>query len=232
MLAVVATTDNNSNNAKYDKLIIMKNRTFRLLCFFPFLLLFANLSYSQDSTAVKKKLPFRITIGWGIGNGYPFQDADFGVGGTIEFAVVKNNTVYAIGGRTVEEFTLFNNSNVNKSISSYDLTVGKIMTHGKIFTSISTGVGLVRGLYPGKLISREGAWLFGYYTYEKKWFTDIGIPVSIKGIWVPGRVYGLGFELFVNFNTKNIFYGVNFSHQFGRLNPKQIDQKYFKDSEI
>lgn len=198
----------------------MKNQFFRLFFLLLFLFTFARSSYAQDNSPSKKPFPFRITLGFGLGKGYPYQEeGSYGVGGLIEFAVKKKNTLYAIGARSVTELNLLGSSNVYKTISSYDFSLGKMLTDGKIFTSISTGVGLVRGKYPGKFIRNEGNTFFDNSIYEKITYTTIGIPISIKGIWVPRRTYGTGLELYANFNSKNIFYGINLSQQFGRLNP-------------
>ncbi|MEO6706828.1 MAG: hypothetical protein ABIN04_13385, partial [Ginsengibacter sp.] len=154
-------------------------------CILFFFLISANFAESQDTLLkADKELYYRTTVGGGWGKGYPFQELGNGIGGTIEFAVQKNNTVYALGARAVTEFTVFNQSNVDNTISSYDITIGRVLSKGKFFSSISAGVGLVAGLYPGELISREGGWLFGYYTYEKITYTTIGFPISVKGLWV------------------------------------------------
>lgn len=201
---------------------------FRKLWTLIILLTVANLSYSQDTSVVNKKLEYRITIGLGWGKGYPLQKENNGIGGTIEFAIKQKNSLYAIGARTVSAFNVTNSTNISNTISSYDFTAGKILTKGGLFTSVSTGLGLVRGLYPGEFISRTEEGFSSYFIYAKKTYTTIGIPVSLKGIWVPGRTCGLGFEAFANFNTKNIFYGVNFSLQFGRLNPDSPKWKHKK----
>lgn len=204
---------------KILKSTFMKNQIFRLFFLFLFLLTFSHHSYSQDTLSLKVPLPFRITIGFGLGKGYPFQeDVDYGVGGTIEFAVMKKNTLYAIGARSLTEFNLLGSSNVYKTVSSYDFSYGKMLTGGKLFTSISAGVGLVRGKYPGKFIRNVGNTFFDNSIYEKITYTTIGIPLSVKGIWVPGHTFGIGLELYANFNSKNIFYGINLSQQVGRLN--------------
>src|SRR5436190_24133551 len=68
---------------------------------------------------------YRFTIGGGFGWGYSLQEEGFGIGGNIEFALQKNNTVYGLGLRGIEEFQLFSYSNVTNSVTSTDITYGK-----------------------------------------------------------------------------------------------------------
>ena len=209
------------------KSINMKNRTFHSLVFLTFLLTISNLSYSQDSSTIDKKIPYRITVGFGYGHGYPLQERDNAVGGSLEFAIKNKSLLYGISARSVSKLTYFEGfDKFDHSISSYELTVGKIFNKGKLFSTISSGVGLVRGNFRGKFISTDGDSYYLSSEGDKYTYSTIGIPVSLKGIWVAENNYGVGLELYANFNSKNIFYGINLSQQFGRVNPDAAKSKH------
>lgn len=185
------------------------------------LLVSLGLGMAQDTLKINEKF-YRLTLGGGFGSGYPLQEDDFGIGGNLDFTIQKNNSIYTLGIRVVTEFVLFESSNVDNSINSVDLTYGKVFKGGCFFSSISAGIACVKSEHKGKLLSREGGWLFATYTYEKIKHYTIGFPLSVKIFWVPLRFYGLGTELYANLNTVNPFYGINFCHQFGKLRRPKI----------
>lgn len=191
--------------------------------FIPFVLAVNIISVrAQDTLKVDNSLYYRLTIGGGFGGGNSIPED--GIGANIEFALQKQKSVFAVSVRGMEEFMLFSNSNVVKSITSADITYGIIFKRKALYTSISAGVGWVTNVQEGKLLSREGGWLFSSYTYEKLTYHNIDFPISAKIFWVPLKFYGIGVELFVNIN-KNTFYGINFCHQFGKLRPANIKNK-------
>lgn len=194
---------------------------------FLFFLLMNNNFISAQSTAIDKKqdttmdkkLYYRLTLGAGLGSGYPLQEDDFGIGGTVEFALQKQRNVYSLGIRGIQEFQIFDYSNVSNSVSSLDLCYGKSFGKRSFFASVSAGIGLVTFVQQGKLISTSGGWFSSYSNYEKNTAHTIGVPISVKLFWVPLSFTGVGLELFANINSKNTFYGINFSRQFGKLRP-------------
>lgn len=203
----------------------MKKRSFHFLIFLLFLMTISTLSYAQDSSVVEKKIRYRITLGFGYGHGYPLQVRDDAVGGSLEFAIKNKSFLYAIGARAISKLTFFDGfDNFVHSISSYEFTMGKIFNKGQLFSTISAGVGLVNGRIGG-LFYVDGD---PYFSSDKYTYSTIGFPVSLKGIWVPGTNYGVGVELYANFNSKNIFYGINLSQQFGRVNTGAENSKHKK----
>ncbi len=178
-------------------------------------------SKAQDSLRMHKKLNYRLTIGAGFGSGYPSQEENDGISVTGEFAIQREKNVYALGIRSVFEFDLLSTSYPNNSISSIDITYGKVLINGKFFSSISAGIGFIEGIERGKYLSRDGTGWFAPRYYEKIRFYTIGIPITAKMFWVPLRFYGIGLELYANIN-KNPFYEINFCHQFGKLRPKKL----------
>ncbi len=171
---------------------------------------------AQDTLQSNKKLYYRFTIGIGIGSGYPLQEDEYGIGANMEFAFQKNNAVYGLGARGLQEFDIFASSNIIPSISSIDITYGKSFNKKSFFVSVSVGAGWVTDVQPGKLLS-YGSGFFGPDYYEKITNHTIGLPISAKIFWVPFRFYGIGLELYANINSKNTFYGINICHQFGKL---------------
>ncbi|MGI8584486.1 MAG: hypothetical protein ACR2KX_20035 [Chitinophagaceae bacterium] len=171
---------------------------------------------------MNKELYYRLTIGAGFGSGYPLQEENDGISVTGEFAIQREKNVYALGLRSVIEFDLFSTSYPNNSISSIDITYGKVLINGKFFSSVSAGIGFIEGITRGKYLSSGGPGWFDPDYYEKIRFYRIGIPISAKMFWVPLRFYGIGLELYVNINIKNTFYGIIFCHQFGKLSPKKL----------
>ena len=207
--------------------------------FLTVLFLFINtgLVNAQDTLQIDKKLYYRVTIGAGIGYGYPLQEKhDFGIGANIEFALQKQMAVYGLGARGLQEFQIFAYANVTNSVSSIDMTYGRIFKKGAFFTSVSGGIGLVIGVQQGKLLSSGGGGFHSYSYYEKLVYHTIGFPLSAKIFWMPRKNNGLiknlsgglGIELFVNINSQKTFYGINLCTQLRFKSPKNKKQKTFK----
>src|SRR5665647_3753600 len=100
----------------------MKNnhsyRHFKIVGILFSLMINAGLVKSQDTLKTDKKLYYRLTMGVGIGSGYPLQEDDYGIGANIEFALQKQNAIYSLGARGLQEFQIFYYSNVTNSVSS------------------------------------------------------------------------------------------------------------------
>ena len=179
---------------------------------------------AQVSDKHKTPLYYRLTLGGGLGKGFPLQETgEVGIGGTIEFAVQKKNNVYALGVTGISEFDLLSGSNVHNSVSSWGITYGKAIQQKSFFSSISGGLSLVTGEQKGNFISSAGGW-FGMHYYEKIKAHTVGFPISAKFLWTPSTVYGLGLEVYANLNSLGSFYGINFCHQFGKLRPKKTKE--------
>ena len=172
---------------------------------------------SQDSSAENPIIYYRITLGGGLGKGYPQNYSETGIGGTFKIAVQRKKSLYTLSTTAVGEIALFDNSNVNNNISSIEVMYGKVLSTNKFFCNISGGLGFIRSQEKGAFISREGFWLFGYYNYEKINKSTIGIPISFQTFWIPTKFYGVGLDFYANINANNSFYVVSFCHQFGKL---------------
>ena len=191
------------------------------LLLFLFALLQGYFVTAQDSSKTDVPLYYRVTLGGGIGSGYPLQVDGAGIGGLLEFALQRKTSIYSLGIRGVEEFNLLDASTPSNSVSSAEITYGKTFQARSFFASISAGVGYVTSLQKGELLQSTGSW-FGNSTYEKITHHGIGFPVAAKILWVPCRVYGVGTELYVNINSQHTFYGINICHQLGKLRPRKI----------
>ena len=200
----------------------MKNnhsyRHFKIVGILFSLMINAGLVKSQDTLKTDKKLYYRLTMGVGIGSGYPLQEDDYGIGGNIEFALQKQKAVYSLGISGVQEFQILGVSHPAKSIGSIDLTYGKALKRKSLYASLSAGAGWVTSVQRGKFLSSDGGW-FGTDYYEKITHQTIGFPISVKIFWVPLSFTGVGLELYANINSLHTFYGINICRQFGKLRP-------------
>ena len=194
------------------------------LCTFFFCFCFIK-GKSQDSSQIKPITYYRITVGGGLGRGYPQSGLEFGLSGIIEIAVQKQKSIYALSVSGQQEIGIFNFSNVQNSISSVNMMYGRVLSANNFFCSISAGVGYVFTEEKGAIISREGGWLFGINTYEKLNHSTIGVPISLKTFWVPVKFYGIGIDFNANINSKSSFYSVNFCHQIGKLRAAKKKKK-------
>ena len=191
-----------------------------------FLLLNNPFIKAQDSIKTDKKFHYRFTLGLGIGSGYPLQEDDFSIGSTIEFSLQRQSKIYGLGLRNIREFEILSTSNVPNSVNSVDITYGRTYKKKFVSASISAGLGIIYRCTKGKLLSRTSeGWLSSYSKYEKIINYSVGLPVSAKLCWVPTGYYGLGIELYANFNIKKTFYGINLCHQFGKLKSKNKNKR-------
>jgi len=174
---------------------------------------------SQDSSTIKPITYYRVTIGGGLGKGYPQSASETGIGGSLEATLQRKKKLYSVSTRSLGEIGIFNNSNVNNNISSIELMYGKVLSTNTFFCSISGGLGYVYSEEKGEFISREGVWFFGYYTFEKIKKSTFGIPLSFKIFYIPTKFYGIGLDFYANINANNTFYTASLCHQFGKLRP-------------
>ncbi len=183
---------------------------------------------AQDSVKINKKLYYRVTMGFGIGSGYPLQKNDFGIAGMLEVALQKNNSLYSLGIRNLGELEIIFVPNVINTIQSIDVTYGRVFKKNAFYNSVSAGIGLVTSVQQGKILpSQSSGFSSGFfdinYNYEKLVNHTIGFPISAKLFWIPSKLRrtnkktgsGLGIELFININSISTFYEMNFCFQFG-----------------
>ena len=174
---------------------------------------------SQNSSTIKPITYYRVTIGGGLGKGYPQAASETGISASLEATIQRKTKLYSVSTRSLGEIGIFDNSNVNNNISSIELMYGKVLSSNTFFCSISGGLGYVSSQEKGEFISREGIWFFGYYTFEKIKKSTVGIPISFKIVYIPTKFYGIGLDFYANINANNTFYTASLCHQFGKLRP-------------
>ena len=174
---------------------------------------------SQNSSTIKPITYYRVTIGGGLGKGYPQAASETGISASLEATIQRKTKLYSVSTRSLGEIGIFNNSNVNNNISSIELMYGKVLSSNTFFCSISGGLGYVYSQEKGEFISREAVWFFGYYTFEKIKKSTVGIPISFKIVYIPTKFYGIGLDFYANINANNTFYTASLCHQFGKLRP-------------
>ena len=174
---------------------------------------------SQNSSTIKPITYYRVTIGGGLGKGYPQTASETGISASLEATIQRKTKLYSVSTRSLGEIGIFDNSNVNNNISSIELMYGKVLSSNTFFCSISGGLGYVYSQEKGEFISREAVWFFGYYTFEKIKKSTVGIPISFKIVYIPTKFYGIGLDFYANINSNNTFYTASLCHQFGKLRP-------------
>ena len=174
---------------------------------------------SQNSSTIKPITYYRVTIGGGLGKGYPQAASETGISASLEATIQRKTKLYSVSTRSLGEIGIFDNSNVNNNISSIELMYGKVLSSNTFFCSISGGLGYVYSQEKGEFISREAVWFFGYYTFEKIKKSTVGIPISFKIVYIPTKFYGIGLDFYANINANNTFYTASLCHQFGKLRP-------------
>ncbi len=195
------------------------NSSFKITLLIAVIILTVNYANGQDSSKVKTPMYYRLTVGGGTCTGS--NDEGYLFGFTMEFALQRKKTVYALGVKALGAIELLGTSNFQNNLNSVDLTYGKVFSHKSFFSSISGGVGYISRESKGALLARDGIALFGIIsnrTYEKIKTNSVGVPISLKTMWIPRRYGGVGFELYLNIN-ESTFYGINFCYQFGLLRP-------------
>ena len=180
---------------------------------------------SQNSSETKTTTYYRVTLGGGLGKGYPQAESETGVGGTLRGTLQRKKNLYTLGTTALGEIKIFNNSNVNNNISSLEFMYGRVLSTNNFFCSINGGLAFLKSEESGAFVSREGGWIFGYYTYEKIKRSSIGIPISFQTFWIPAKFYGVGLDFYANINSISSFYTLSFCHQFGKLRPSLKKKK-------
>ena len=183
-----------------------------LLCLFVIISLIAVTlpAVAQDTVGVDKSIYYRGILGGGTGSGSIFTHRNSTLGLDLEIMIEKNKILYGIGAKSL---STFNVSRYNNYMQSYDLTIGRVLKSNNLFSSLSLGIAYIEGETWQKLEAE----------YESKNFKKIGLPISLKGFFVPFRYYGLGVDIYANINEAGSFYGIYFCHQFGLL--KKVKKK-------
>ena len=144
-----------------------------------------------------------------LGSGFGTQ----GLGGVASLNVGRGPLVYVLRASTTTEFEIFGPS-PDQSDTDYSVLVGKRSGHGRTFSSIAAGIGLVRSVRRGALLAPPG-WFFGG-AYERLDRVTVGLPLDFKATAnLPG--IGIGVNVFANLNTRASFVGVALTVQLGKL---------------
>lgn len=169
---------------------------------------------AQDSTAHAKPL-YHFTMGFGIGGGYPQQEGT-GIGGSAEFAVQKNKSLYALGFTGVTELGIFRAFSTN--VGSLNLSYGRAFKKPQTLSTVSAGIGFITAVERGAFIQSGSILFISIGEYQKIRKHGIGVPLSAKAFWLHrGLFHGLGAELYANINSVSNFYGINLSRHFGKI---------------
>jgi hypothetical protein len=111
----------------------------------------------------------------------------------------------------VEEFTIFGPSPA-ESASDYGLMIGKAAAGRHGIRSAAVGIGLVRSVRRGPLVSRN----FFSSRYQKLERYTVGVPFEVMwGVHIQG--IGIGVTGFGDVNAADSFAGLAFTLQLGKL---------------
>ncbi len=112
---------------------------------------------AQEPLPSESQFYYRFSLGGGLANGYPHQEAGAtALGGSLDFAVQYKTALYALGFMGVGEFIPLGGYNVHNSIGSFGITYGKVYQRKALFSSISAGISLVTSEERGSFISNSG----------------------------------------------------------------------------
>ncbi|MBM4166893.1 MAG: hypothetical protein FJ218_08280 [Ignavibacteria bacterium] len=134
-----------------------------------------------------------------------------GIAGVISGYYQKDNTLYGFSYHRIEEFVLFSESNPKpyEYISEYSFLYGKVERSRWGMVSASSGIGFVNGILRGKQKD--------YPQYEPNKISTIGIPIDLQAYFTPFPFFGMGINLFSNFNLQKSVFGIAIGIQVGYL---------------
>ncbi len=179
------------------------------------LISFSNKNFAQDTSNIANWLYLKITLGAGIGSGYPKQNNSFGLAGFGEISVNKERNFFSIGSRGMTEFIILGRNSVPNSLSTAEIGYGRLFLKNKFIFIANLGLSYITFQEQGELIpSNTGFQLFNSTEYEKVNHYSLGIPISIKVFFNSKKKRGWLFELFGNLNSKISFGGMNIANQF------------------
>jgi hypothetical protein len=190
------------------------NHTHKFLFLLITINIFSIRNYAQDTSNIDKRFFVKITLGAGIGSGYPKQQA-LGLSGLGEIALSKEKNFISIGTRGITEFDILAASNVTNSLSTAEVTYGRLFQKNKIAFIAALGVSYITFQEKGAIIPRNtGFQLFSSTDYEKVNYYSIGLPISLKLFFDSKKKRGWLFEIFGNINNKIPLVGFNIANQF------------------
>jgi hypothetical protein len=186
-----------------------------LLLVSTFLFVFSSKDFAQDTLNTDKRIFVKITLGTGIGTGYPKQNNSFGLAGSGEISLNKQRNFLNIGSRGVTEFIILGSNSVTNSLSTAEISYGRLFHKNRFSFIANLGFSYITFQEQGALIPRNtGFQLFSSTDYEKVNYYSIGIPISLKVFFNSKKNRGWLIELFENFNNNISFGGINIANQF------------------
>lgn len=168
---------------------------------------------AQDS--LKKDMRVnRFGFGCGVGIDKHENNSSLNVALSVDYNIQRNAHLFGIGYHSSDEFGIIFTPKPNARINSYEITYGRVITKSKYFTTLSGGLSYNFRIERGKYIRSDG--FLGPDVYEKLRINTIGVPVMLRRILITLRNYGIGLELYANFNTKS-YYCISIVNQFGKV---------------
>jgi hypothetical protein len=198
------------------------SNVYKFILGFLILISFSNKNFAQDTSTIDNKLYVKITLGAGIGSGYPKQNNSSGLAGLGELVINKGEKLITVGTRGISEVQLFNN--ISNSLSTAEITFGRLFQTYKFFFTTNLGISYITFLEQGAVIPNLSPGINFGTDYEKINYYSIGFPISIKFFPIRKKKTGLLLELFGNFNNKIDFGGINIAYQFIVYKTKNTQQ--------
>jgi hypothetical protein len=204
---------------------------YKFILGFLMLISVSNKNFAQDTSNVAIKLYVKITLGAGIGSGYPKQNNSFGLAGLGEICVNKQRDFFSIGSRGITEFIILGSNSVTNSLSTAEIGYGRLFQKNKFSFISNLGLSYITFQEQGALIPRNtGFQLFSSTEYEKVNYYSLGIPISLKVFFNSKKKRGWLFELFGNLNSKLPFGGINIANQFIVYKTKKYKSAILKNA--
>lgn len=136
----------------------------------------------------------------------------------ITFSQQLNNHLFSVRILNSKELNIiFEPDDPQVSFLDMGLLYGRCLKTNNLMTSISVGIGMVRFVDRGKLVSTRGGFSLGGNKYEKVVNKGIGIPLSGQIFIAAFDSFGIGLYAFANFNKYKSGSGFLLCLQFGRL---------------
>lgn len=180
-----------------------------------FLLLGSCLITQAQSDRRDNDLFYSITAGAGIGHSPNFEESTNGPGAMLGFSLHKNKSMATMGYRATGEAQLLSPATPAHTMSSLELSYGRMLTDKKLSISLNAGIAMVQRLERGEFLYADPGFFAARYYEKVKSFT-LGVPISLKTLLCLTKHFGLGVEGYYNINRLDNFYGLNLVASFGK----------------
>ncbi len=202
----------------------MKNKIFLIV-----LMGLSSLIYVSDSNAQNNKKSDRFAwVNLGVGqyavsgstdrSATAFTAYDGLLTFGITFSQQLNNHLFSVRILNSKELNIiFEPDDPQVSFLDMGVLYGRCLKMNNLRASASVGIGMVRFVDRGKLVSTRGGFSLGGNKYEKVVNKGIGIPLSGQIFIAAFDSFGIGLYAFANFNKYKSGSGFLLCLQFGRL---------------